>query len=174
MTKISKLLTEERHNYLPAFEEDKDRMPNQLHRQFLFTRLKKYVTSYVMLKILPQVKKLKKKQKKGKDLDPCTGAFTKVWGLSFAHIIERRCLEDVAIPLSDVDQHWQFYKPRPTRSDSPDVQWEDWPKDRPQRRHFHYVSHERTQSLEPIPLPEEVENQRLANIDRTGTTPRLK
>lgn len=137
MTKISKLLTEERHNYLLAFEEDKDRMPNQLHRQFLFTLLKKYVTSYAMLKILPQVKKFKEKQQKGEDLDPCTGAFTKVWGLPCAHTIEKRCLEDVAIPLTDVDQHWQFYKPRPTRSDSPDARWEDWPEDRPQRRHFH-------------------------------------
>ncbi len=72
MTKISKLLTEECHNYLLAFEKDKDRMPNQLHRQFLFTRLKKYVMSYAMLKILPQVKKLNEKQKKDEDLDPCT------------------------------------------------------------------------------------------------------
>ena len=40
MTKISKLLTEERHNYLLAFEENKDRIPNQLHWQFVFTRLK--------------------------------------------------------------------------------------------------------------------------------------
>ena len=54
--KISKLLIEERHNYLTAFEEDKDRMPTQLYRQFVFTRLKKYVTSYAMLKILPQIK----------------------------------------------------------------------------------------------------------------------
>ena len=92
MTKISKLLTEERHNYLLAFEEDKDRMPNQLHWQFLFTRLKEYVTSYSMLKILPQVKKLRGKRKKGEDLDLCTRAFTKVWGLPFAHIIARRCL----------------------------------------------------------------------------------
>ncbi len=78
MTTISKLLTEEPHNYLLAFEEDKDRMPNQLHWQFLFTWLKKYVTLYAMLKILPQVKKLKENQKKSEDLDLCTGAFTKV------------------------------------------------------------------------------------------------
>ncbi len=124
-----------------------------------------------MLKILPQVKPLKEKQKKGEDLDPYTGAFTKVWGLPCAHIIERRCLEDVAIPLGDVDEHWQFYIPRPTRSDSPDARWENWPENRPRRRHFHYISRERTPSL---PLPEEVENQRLANIDRTGTTPPLE
>ena len=61
MTKIGKLLTEERQNYLLAFKEDKDRMPNQLHRQFLFTRLKKYVMSYATLKILQQVKRLKEK-----------------------------------------------------------------------------------------------------------------
>ncbi len=78
MTKINKLLTEERNNYLLAFEEDKDRMPNQLHRQFLFTRLIKYVTSYAILKILSQVKKLKENQKMSKDLNPCTGAFSKV------------------------------------------------------------------------------------------------
>ena len=83
-----------------------------------------------MLKILPQVKKFKEKQKKGEDLDPCTRAFTKVWGLPCAHVIEKRCYEDIAIPLIDVDQHWQFYKPRPTRSDSPDSRWEDWPEDR--------------------------------------------
>ncbi len=59
--------------------------------------------SYAMLKIPPQVKKLKKKQKKAKDLDPCTGFFTKVWGLPFAYIIETRCFEDVANPLRDVD-----------------------------------------------------------------------
>ncbi len=97
MTKISKLLTEERYNYLLAFEEDKDRMPNRLHRQFLFTQLTKYVTSYAMLKILPQVKKFKEKQKKGEDLDLCTGAFTKVRDLPLAHIIEKRRFEDVEI-----------------------------------------------------------------------------
>lgn len=159
MTKISKLLIKKRHNYLLAFEEDKDRMPNQLHWQFLFTRLKKYVTSYAMLKIFPQVKKFKEKQQKRKDLDPCIEAFTKVWGLPYAHTIEKRCFEDVAIPLTDVDQHWQFYKPWPTRSDSPDARWKDWPEDRPQRRHFHYVSRERTPSLKPMLLPKEVENQ---------------
>lgn len=116
-------MTEERHNYLLVFEEDKDRMPNQLHRQFLFfTRLKKYDTSYAKLKILPQVKKLKEKQLKGEDLDPCTGAFTRVWGLPCAHTIKKRCLEDVAVPLGDVNQHWHFYKPRPTRIQSPDAQ----------------------------------------------------
>ncbi len=31
-----------------------------------------------------------------------------------------------------------------------------------------------TRALEPMPLPEEVENQRLAKIDRTGTTPLLE
>lgn len=121
MTKISKLLTEKCHNYLLAFEEEKDKMPNQLHWQFFFTQLKKYVTSYSILKILLQVKKFKKKQKKGEDLDPCTLAFTKVWGLPCTHIIEKRCLEDITIPLTDIDQHWQFYKPRPIQSDSPDL-----------------------------------------------------
>ncbi len=130
VTKISKLLSEKRHNYLLAFEKDKDRMPNQLYWQFLFMRLKKCVTSYAMLKILPQVKKLKEKQNKGENLDLCTGAFIKVWGLPFAHIIKTRSFEDVVIPSSDLDQHWPFYKPRQTRSDSPDARWKDWPEDR--------------------------------------------
>ncbi len=78
MTKINKLLTREQHNYLLAFDEDKYKMPNQLHWQFLFTRLKKYVTSYAILKILSQVKKLRKKQKMSEDLNFCTGVFTKV------------------------------------------------------------------------------------------------
>ncbi len=77
-----------------------------------------------------------------------------------------------ATPLSCCCDNPQL--PRPTRSDSSDARWEDWPEDRPRRRHFHYVSRERTPSLEPMPLPEEVENQRLANIDRTGTTPPLE
>lgn len=64
-----------------------------------------------MLKILPQVKKLKEKEQKGEGLDPCTGAFTRVWGLPCAYMIEKKCFEDVAISLNDVDQHWHFYKP---------------------------------------------------------------
>lgn len=51
--KISRLLIDEWHNYLIAFKEDKNQMPIQLHQQFLFTRLKKYVASYTILKILP-------------------------------------------------------------------------------------------------------------------------
>lgn len=77
--------------------------------------------SYAMLKIFPQVQKFKEKQKTGEDLDPCTGAFTKVWGLPYIHVIEKRCLEDLAILLTDVDHYWQFYKPRPIRRDSPEA-----------------------------------------------------
>ncbi len=127
-----------------------------------------------MLKIFSQVKKLKEKQKKSEDRDPCTKAFTKVWGLPSAYIIARRCFEDVAISLSHIDQHWQFYKPRSTRSDGLDAGWVDWPKDRPRRRHFHYVSRERTPSLEPMSLSKKVENQRLTNIDCKSTTPPLE
>lgn len=39
---------------------------------------------------------------------------------------------------------------------------------------FHYVNCEKTASLESMPLSEEVENQRIANIDRTSTTPPLE
>lgn len=117
--KISKLLIEERHNYLIAFEEDKDRIPTQLYRQFVFTRLKKYVTSYAMLKILPQVKLLKEKELKGEALGLCTGSFTRSLGLPSVHTIERRNLANEPIKLDDMHQHWHFYKPRPTRSNSP-------------------------------------------------------
>ena len=158
VTKISKYLT-----------EDRDRIPNQLHQQFFFMQLKKYVTSYAIFKILPQVKKFKEKQKKGKDLDPYIGAFTKIWGLPYAHIIEKRWLEDIAIPLIDIDQHWQFYKLWLIQNNSPDTQWEDWPKDWPQRRHFYYISSEKTLSLEPMLLPKEVENQRFTSIDSIDT-----
>lgn len=78
-------------------------MPNQLHQEFHFTRLKKYVWSYAMLKILPEVQKFNEKRKKDKDLDPCTGAFTKIWGLPCEYGIEKKCFNDVAILLTDVD-----------------------------------------------------------------------
>lgn len=96
-------------------------MPNQLYWQFFFTWLKKYVMLYAMLKILPQMKKFKEKQKKQENLNPCTKAFTKIWDLSYIHIIEKKYFEDVAIPLTDVAQYWQFYKPWPTQNDSPDA-----------------------------------------------------
>lgn len=51
--KISKLLIEEQHNYLIAFEEDKDQMLIQLYWQFIFTCFMKYITFYGILKILP-------------------------------------------------------------------------------------------------------------------------
>ncbi len=58
-----------------------------------------------MLKILPKLKKFKEKQKKVEDLDPYIGAFTKVWDLSCVHVIEKKCLKDITIPLIDIDQH---------------------------------------------------------------------
>lgn len=101
--KISKLLMEERHTYRIAFEEDKDQMPTQLYWQFTFTRLKKYVSSYVMLKILPQVKLLKEKELKGKALEPYTGSFTCSLGLPCIHTIERRNLANEPLKLEDVN-----------------------------------------------------------------------
>lgn len=118
---------------------------------------------------------MKEKQQKGEELArSCTGAFTKIWGLPCAHLIEKICLEDIAIPLRDVDQHWQLYRPWPTRSDSADAQWEDLPKDLPQSRHFHYVGRERTPSFRTYASARQVENQRLANIDRIDSTPPLE
>lgn len=64
--------------------------------------------SYAILKILLQVKKLKKTEQKTKDVDFYTRVFTKVWSLLCADTIKKRYLEDVAILLTDVDQHWQF------------------------------------------------------------------
>ncbi len=96
-------------------------MPTQLYRQFTFTCLKKYVTSYAMLKILPQVKLHKKKELKGEALEPCTGSFTRSLGLLCVHTIERRNLANETLKLEDVNQHWYFYKPRPTRSNSPEA-----------------------------------------------------
>ena len=79
--------------------------------------------------------------------------------------VEKRCLEDVAIP------HWHFYKPRPTQSHGPDARLGNWPENLSRRRHFHYVDRERIPTWEPMPLPQKVENQRITNIDSTGTTP---
>ena len=114
-----------------VFEEDKNQMPIQLHRQFLFTRLKKYVTSYAILKILPQVKMLKEKQLKEEELEPCTGSFTQSLGLPCVHTIEQRSLANKPLTIDDVSQHWHYYKPCSTRSDSPEARWEDWPENLP-------------------------------------------
>ena len=48
-------------NKLITFKKDKTRMSIQLHQQFLFTQLKKYITSYIILKILSLIKMLKEK-----------------------------------------------------------------------------------------------------------------
>ncbi len=65
-------LSQERHNYSQAFEEDKTRFPVRLEKKLAFTSLKKYVTLYSMLQILPQVNILKECQVKGEALPPCT------------------------------------------------------------------------------------------------------
>ncbi len=57
--KISNLLSQERHNYLQAFEKDKTCFPVRLEKKLTFTSLKKYVTSYAILQIFLQVNILK-------------------------------------------------------------------------------------------------------------------
>ncbi len=165
--KISKLLMEEWHNYLIAFEENKDRMPTQLYRQFTFTHLRKYVTSYAMLKILPQVKLLKEKELKDEALELCTGSFTCSLGLPCVHTIERQNLANEPLKLEDVNQYWHFYKPRPTQSNSSEARWEDWPDNLPQKRNFQYVEHKKAPSLEPVILPpEELDHKRFRQWHR--------
>lgn len=112
--KIRKVLIEEQHNYLITCEKVKDRMPTQFYWQLAFTRLKKYVTSYAMLKILPQVKLLKEKELKGEALGPFTGSFTRSLGLPCVHTIERKNLANEPIKPDDVNQDWYFYKSCPT------------------------------------------------------------
>ena len=85
-----------------------------VYRQLAFTRLKKYVTSYAMRKILPQVKLFEEKELKGEALGPCTGSFTRSLGLPCVHTIEIKNLANEPIKLDDINQHWYFYKPRPT------------------------------------------------------------
>ncbi len=73
--KISDLLSQERHNYLQAFDEGKIYFPICLEKKLAFASVKKYVTSYAMLQILPQVNILKEYQLKVEALPPCTNSF---------------------------------------------------------------------------------------------------
>ena len=107
--KINDLLFQERHNYLQAFEEDKTRFPRRLEKKLAFTSLKKYVTSYAMLQILPQVNILKECQLEDEALPPCTNLFKRSMGLPFAHILERRALANRGLLLNDLAPHWLFY-----------------------------------------------------------------
>ena len=149
--KISDLLSQERHNYLQAFEEDKTRFPARLEKKPAFTSLKKYVTSYAMLQILPQVNILKECQLKGEALPPCTNSFRRSMGLPCAHILERRALENRDLLLNDLASHWLFYRARPSRdTEINDPVWEDWPENIPRRPDFHYVDPETTPILGPV------------------------
>ncbi len=86
--KIGNLLSQEQHNYLQDFEEDKTRFPIRLEKKPAFTSLKKYVTLYTMLQILPQVNILKECQLKGEALPLCTNSFKRSMGLPCAYILE--------------------------------------------------------------------------------------
>ena len=149
--KINDLLFQERHNYLQAFEEDKTRFPVRLKKKLAFTSLKKYVTSYSMFQILPQVNILKECQLKGEALPPCTNSFKRSIGLPFEHILERRALANRGLLLNDLAPHWLFYRARPSRdTEINDPVWEDWPENIPRRRDFHYVDPETTPILGPV------------------------
>lgn len=59
MEKMNDLLSQEQHNSLQAFEEDKIRFSVRLEKKLAFTSLKKYIILYIMLQILPQINILK-------------------------------------------------------------------------------------------------------------------
>lgn len=63
--KISNLLSQERYNYLQAFEKNKTRYLIHLEKKHTFTNLKKFAILYIMLQILLQDNILKKCQFKG-------------------------------------------------------------------------------------------------------------
>lgn len=103
--KINKLLIEEQHNYLIVFEEDKDQMLIQLYWEFMFTYFMKYITFYGMLKILLQVKLLKKKELKSKALGLCTRSFTCSLGLPCIYTIERQNLANESLKLENINEY---------------------------------------------------------------------
>lgn len=78
-------------------------MPIQLHQQFLFTRLKKYIISYALLKILPQIKILKEKQLKEEALEPCTGSLTQSFRLLCIYTIEQRNLAHKSLIIDNIN-----------------------------------------------------------------------
>ena len=57
------------------------------------------------MQILPQVNILKKCQLKGKALPPCINSFRRSMGLPYAHILERRALENWGLLLNDLTSH---------------------------------------------------------------------
>ena len=149
--KISDLLIQERHNYLQAFEEDKSRFPVRLEKKPAFASLKKYVTSYAILQILPQVNILKEYQLKGKALPPCTNSFRRSMGLPCANILERRALENRDLLLNNLASYWLFYRAWPSRdTEINNPVWEDWPENIPQKPDFHYVNPQTIPILEPV------------------------
>ncbi len=72
-------------------------------------------------KFLPYVKMLKEKQLKREILETCTGSITQSLGSLCAHTIKQLSLANEPLTMDVVNQHWHFYKPRPTRSDSPEA-----------------------------------------------------
>ena len=99
--KIRTLLIEKRHNYMQAFEEDKARFSVRLEKNPAFASLKKYVISYAILQIFPQVNILKECQLKGKALPRCTNLFKRSIGLPCAYSFEQKALKNRSLLVTD-------------------------------------------------------------------------
>lgn len=74
---------------------------------------------------------LKEKQLNEEALEPYTGSFIQLLGLSCVHTIKQRSLANKPLTIDDVSQYWHYYKPRLTKSDSPEARCKDWPENLP-------------------------------------------
>lgn len=127
VNKIGKLLIKKQHNYLIAFEKDKNQMPIQLYWQFIFTCLKKYVSFYAMLKISLQVNFFKEKKLKVEVFELYTRSITCFLRLLCIYTIKRQNLANKHLKLEDINQYWHFYKSCLIQSNSLKARYEDWP-----------------------------------------------
>ncbi len=103
--KISDLLSQERLNYLQAFEEDKTCFPICLEKKLAFTSFKEYITLYVILKIFSQVNILKECQFKGEALLLCINSFKRLIGLPCTYILKWKVLENRSLFLNNLASH---------------------------------------------------------------------
>ena len=109
--KLSKFLKGQYHNYVQQLEEAKARLPIRLRGVPIFRDITAWVTSFALLKIHDQYKRL---ACEATAISKCTGTFTRTMGLPCAHKIQERWYDRAGgdvLKLEDMHPHWRFIKP---------------------------------------------------------------
>ena len=112
---IELLLTNQRHDYLNAFEIAKTRLSLKL-RVPILRELTPYVTPFALRLVLQQYKKIVSLQE---CLSACINVFTTTTDLSCSHKIQSRMYDGAqggVLKLEDIHPHWRFVKPTASAS----------------------------------------------------------